>query len=613
MMPQMHRSSNNLMQFTPFGYMWVRLNSKKLVASHSIYTMLEKEPFSEFFTVEKWRSFVYPNDLYKLIQAEEDLLHSGLPTVAEYRLITQSGRLIFVDHHMYLSGTPSMEQKIMSIIQDVTERKSAAVIVDAMNESFFELDENFAFRRINKHALKFWHLEHRELEGDLTTVFPQMEGTDFHQMLLKAQAKKINISGEVIDPVTNHWLNLSATPYAGGLVVIFSDIQQEKETEQRLQDGKTHHQSLEEIAQAGSWEYNVKTKEFLWSDGMYNLFEMKKGEPVSPSVYLNYSLENDLPIAKKIVDGIETKFESFDEIMRIKFNNSYKTLRVKSAPKRNEKGEIEKVLGWDVDISQTRQAEDKVTALNRSLSATNRELNSLNTELKTFSNIAANNYSETLRHLYINLELIVTNDARNLSNSGRANLRRAQGAIQKMKLVTDDLISFSKLHEIGTKEDNVDLNSILEKVVEDFRKQPGHPLIMINCDHLSPVNGYPLLLSLLFHHLMDNAIKFRKRDNDHIVNVTCKESISGNDIDNNTVDKNIKYHVISVEDNGIGFPQTESEKIFEMFSRLNEKGKYKGSGTGLALCKKIMEMHGGFITAEGKPDEGASFHCYFPA
>jgi len=382
----------------------------------------------------------------------------------------------------------------MGIIQDVTEQKSAAIIVEAMNESFFELDESFAFRKINGQALKFWKLEDLELVGkNLTTVLPQIDGTDFYSILSKALAKKINLSMKVVDPVTNDWLNLSATPYADGLIVIFSDIQHEKETEQRLE-----------------------------------------------------------------------------------------------------------------------QSEEKIRELNRSLSVTNRELNSLNTELKTFTNIVANNYSETLRHLYINLEMIVTNDARNLSNSGRANLRRAQGAIQKMKLVTDDLISFSRLHEIGSRGNNVDLNIILEKTVEDFRKQPGHPLTMINCDHLPPVNGYPLLLSLLFHHLMDNAIKFRKKDNDHIINVTCKESTNGDAIAYGAIDKNAKYHIISIEDNGIGFPQTESEKIFEMFSRLNEKGKYKGSGTGLALCKKIMEMHNGFITAEGKPDEGASFRCYFP-
>jgi signal transduction histidine kinase len=345
---------------------------------------------------------------------------------------------------------------------------------------------------------------------------------------------------------------------------------------------------------------------------MYRLFEINKDEPISPSIYLRYSLEDDLGIAKKIVNGIENKFESFEEIMRIKFNGSYKTLRIKAAPLKNEKGEIEKMLGVDIDISQAQHAEGKIMELNRSLFATNRELNSMNTELKTFANVAANTYSETLRHLYINLEMIVTNDARNLSNSGRANLRRAQGAIQKMKLTTEDLISFSRLHEVGSKENNVDLNIILEKVVEEFRKQPGHSLIMINCDHLPLMNGYPLLLSLLFHHLMDNAIKFRKKDSDHRVNVTCKESINGNDIAHNAAEKNAQYYIISVEDNGIGFPQTESEKIFEMFYHLHDKSEYKGSGTGLALCKKIMEMHGGFITAEGIPGDGASFHCYFP-
>jgi signal transduction histidine kinase len=208
--------------------------------------------------------------------------------------------------------------------------------------------------------------------------------------------------------------------------------------------------------------------------------------------------------------------------------------------------------------------------------------------------------------------MIVTNDARNLSNSGRANLRRAQGAIQKMKLTTEDLIAFSRLHEIGVKENNIDLNIILEKVIEDFRKQQDHSVVEINCDQLPFIIGYPVLLSLLFHHLMDNAIKFRKKDNGHTVNVTCKESADGNDITNGAAEKDVKYHIISVEDNGIGFSEAESEKIFEMFSHLNEKGKYKGPGNGLALCKKIMEMHGGFIIAEGIPDNGASFHCYFP-
>jgi signal transduction histidine kinase len=256
------------------------------------------------------------------------------------------------------------------------------------------------------------------------------------------------------------------------------------------------------------------------------------------------------------------------------------------------------------------ESEKQIVDLNRTLFTMNRELNSLNSELRTFTGVAASNFSETLRHLYINLEMIVTNDARNLSNSGRANLRRAQGAIQKLKLVTDDLISFSKLQDIGRKEIKVDLNKILREAIEEFSNRPHHPPFEFNCDNLPPISGYPQLLSLLFHHLLDNASKFRRGDKGHIINVTCHESVDGEGIPN--AEKNTSYTVVTISDNGIGFPPEESEKIFDMFYRVPEKGRYKGSGVGLAICKKVMEMHDGFIRAASIPGGGGDFHCYFP-
>ena len=77
--------------------------------------------------------------------------------------------------------------------------------------------------------------------------------------------------------------------------------------------------------------------------------------------------------------------------------------------------------------------------------------------------------------------------------------------------------------------------------------------------------------------------------------------------------KNIRYTIISVFDNGIGFPEEHSEKLFEIFFRVESRGKYKGSGIGLAVCKKIMSMHGGFIIAESSLSVGSTFSCYFPA
>ena len=242
----------------------------------------------------------------------------------------------------------------------------------------------------------------------------------------------------------------------------------------------------------------------------------------------------------------------------------------------------------------------------------NKELNSLNSELNTFTTIAGGNYRETLRHLYIHLEMIVTQDARNLSNSSRANLRRAQGAVQKMKLLTEDLMEFSKLHEIGSGKEDVDLNKIFQTVLGDFRDKLHLTAIAIECDPLPSIAGYAPLLSLLFHHLIDNAIKFRKTDKDHKITVTCRELEKEEGPDSEGAIKNSRYSVITIADNGIGFRQEESEKIFDLFYQSHEKGRYKGSGVGLAVCKKIMEMHGGFLTAEGKPDGGGLFHCYFP-
>ncbi|HEX7847578.1 MAG TPA: PAS domain-containing protein, partial [Chitinophagaceae bacterium] len=235
MMRKKRTSPQGLMQAAPFGYMWVTLNTQKLVASHTIYSLLEKEPYEEFFTVESWRSNVHPKDLYKLLQAEEELMHGTNPVSIEYRMITEKGRHIFVQHNMILSGQPNMTRRITSLVQDITEQKSAEIILEAMNESFFELDKDHVFRRINEHAVKFWQLEERHAVGKhLTDIFPQLEGTPFYSLLVKAQTQKTSLAQDVLDPVTNHWLHLSVTPYDDGLIVIFYDVQHEKEADKEV-------------------------------------------------------------------------------------------------------------------------------------------------------------------------------------------------------------------------------------------------------------------------------------------------------------------------------------------------------------------------------------------
>lgn len=262
------------------------------------------------------------------------------------------------------------------------------------------------------------------------------------------------------------------------------------------------------------------------------------------------------------------------------------------------------------------QSEKMLRQLNASLEqqVTQRtmEINLINSDLKLFTSIAANVYSQTLHQLYINFEYIVTQDAKNISNSGKANLRRSQAAIQKLKLVTEDLIAYSKLHQPGAGIEPVNLSDILHTIVSELRALPESPEFEIECHPLTPINGYPLLLSILFDHLLDNAIKFRKPGTLQKIEVTANQLAAG-EINHESARPGVNYTVISVVDEGIGFPASENEKIFDMYYRLNEKSRFKGSGIGLTICKKIMEIHHGFILAEGKDGRGAGFHCFFPA
>ncbi|HYV54604.1 MAG TPA: ATP-binding protein [Chitinophagaceae bacterium] len=260
------------------------------------------------------------------------------------------------------------------------------------------------------------------------------------------------------------------------------------------------------------------------------------------------------------------------------------------------------------DITVAKQAEEKIMQLNMALFAKNRKLEVLSSELKTFNTIAANDYNETLKHLYNSMEFIINNDAKNLSDAGKANIRRAQAAIQKTRLLTDDIIAFSKIHP-DEQMTEVDLNEILVAVLNSLDEKIKAANAKISADKLPTITGYPPLVSLLFHHLISNALKFRKDELYPVIDI--RHSVKrGSEIEHSAVLTNDTYNLISVIDNGIGFDPQEGEKIFTMFYRLHEKGKQKG-GIGLAICKKIMDLHGGFIASECTP-ECTTFKCYFP-
>ncbi len=256
------------------------------------------------------------------------------------------------------------------------------------------------------------------------------------------------------------------------------------------------------------------------------------------------------------------------------------------------------------DVSHRIKAEEQLQYLNEELTKNNNELTNRNAELISLSNVASHDLKEPLRRIYTAVEAIIINEARQLSNNGKAHLRRIQSAAQKMGLITDDLLSFTSITKEKNEEDycSVDLNNVLAEAKKRMNRFIEDKGAIIEAESLPFLCGNQDLLVQLFQNIINNSIKFQQKNNQPVIKITVLE----------TEIKTRKHLRLSFKDNGIGFNQEHAESIFNLFTRLNNTGEYSGSGMGLAVCKKIMEQHNGYIKTISEEGSGTEISCYFP-
>lgn len=365
------------------------------------------------------------------------------------------------------------------------------------------------------------------------------------------------------------------------------------------------------LGNIGNFYFDLIKDTVSWSEQLYTIMGLPLHTPLNFEKAISvYTDPGRNELAEKAMESLKTGIGFEMETKFIPFGSAdERYITIRTEVNKDGQGNNIGIKGVVQDVTEIKKADLEIKELNTALILKNRELEAINSELTTFNNIAANDYNETFRALYLNLENLIKSDAALLSNTGKANLRKAQSAIQKMKMLTEDIVSFSKLPELGSTKEEVNLNDVLNNILEDFRDKISFNNAEVSAGILPAIEGHPLLLSLLLHHLLDNAIKFRKDDVHPVLAV--RYALVYKSVVANT--QALPYHEITFTDNGIGFSTDEANNIFTIFYRLHERGKYKGSGIGLAVCHKIMSLHGGFITAQGKPGKGCAITCLFPA
>ncbi len=281
-------------------------------------------------------------------------------------------------------------------------------------------------------------------------------------------------------------------------------------------------------------------------------------------------------------------------------------------PLKDKQGNITGVLQILHDVAHRLHAENELKNLNCQLVLKNNALTVAHEELALFAKISAHDLKEPLRKIYTFAELITMHDAPKLSSMGRANFRRIQKSVQRMRLLIDDIVNFSELSRSSVTE-AVDLNSLLTAELERNKEEISQAGAVIKSRYLPVIkNGYAVALTQMLRQLLSNAIKFRKPGMPLLVQVKY-ERVDGSAVTGKPTDSDAQYHHIYVIDNGIGFDPQYYGRIFELFQRLHPNGTYGGNGVGLALAQKALRMHNGFIKAESSPDRGSVFHCFIPA
>lgn len=274
---------------------------------------------------------------------------------------------------------------------------------------------------------------------------------------------------------------------------------------------------------------------------------------------------------------------------------------------------IIKWVGTFTDINHQKMTNDllekKVKERTGELLITNKELETSNTDLQQFASVASHDLKEPLRKIQVYSNLIKEKISEENNNSLNNYLDKVITSSARMSRLINDLLNYSRLSLTHFFQMS-DLNTILQEILFDLEIMISEKKAVINIAELPVAEVIPGLMRQLFQNLVSNALKFSKKDVAPVITITSEIAEAGEAAD---FEKDAgKHFIIKISDNGIGFDERYSGKIFTIFQRLNSKEKYEGTGIGLAVAKKIMDKHNGLITAASKESEGATFKIILP-
>jgi len=241
------------------------------------------------------------------------------------------------------------------------------------------------------------------------------------------------------------------------------------------------------------------------------------------------------------------------------------------------------------------------------------ELLAANKELSAFTYIASHDLQEPLRKTQLFISRILEDKDLTLNEKSKDYFNRIQISSNRMQLLINDLLAYSRITETKESLSNINVNDTIRNVLQEptLVQTIEATNTTVNYKNLPTIMAVSFQMEQLFTNLIINSIKYSDSNRLPVIDIKC-ETIKGSDFLDDKSYHHINYYKITVADNGIGFEQQYAEKIFMLFQRLHDKQTYTGTGIGLTICKKIVENHHGYIFANSVSNQGTTILIYLP-
>ena len=448
-----------------------------------------------------------------------------------------------------------------------------AGILGSITDLYISYDHEWRFTELNPQAEYVLGRKREEVIGKvLWEVFPQSKEGEIYKRYQGAMANQIPVHFETFFTIVGRWFEVHAYPSEEGLSTYLRDITERKQMEQKIAElasfAHLNPNPVVEVDLAGTIHYLNQAAQELIPD----LQPMGSQHPW----FQNW----DSVVAIFSGEG------KVSHVRDIRIGNFWYEQAICYVPK------LERIHIYGLDITERKRAEQALADQKIQLERMNRELVALNAELDDFTHMSSHDLQEPLRTLTAFSDLLRKDLGQSLPERAARDLGFITDASKRMQTLIQDLLALSRVGRVAKKREKVSLSECADQALEALAmrvKETGAQLVR---DELPEVWGDSILLTQLYQNLIGNALKF-SGDRRPMIQLTLEERDGD--------------QIFGVKDNGIGIEPKYAQEIFKPFRRLHGRAEYEGSGIGLAICRKIVDRHGGKIWVESESGIGAHF------